>query len=129
MIWRASTCRRQGPTAYGVRWDLAHQRALVITNRGSGGGPAHDYWLVDFGLGDLVVKLAIVVAVSLLAALLSGTAAAQSATATFDAPATTAIDSARIRTTPPRRRQARIQPHPHRPPVRLVMRAVRPSRR
>jgi hypothetical protein len=40
-----------GPTAYGVRWDLARRRALVITNRGSGDGPAHDYWLVDFGWG------------------------------------------------------------------------------
>jgi Tol biopolymer transport system component len=38
-----------GPTAYGVRWDLAHSRALVVTNRGAGDGPAHDYWLVDFG--------------------------------------------------------------------------------
>jgi hypothetical protein len=41
-----------GTTAYGVRWDLAHQRALVITNRGSSSGPSHDYWLVDFGWGD-----------------------------------------------------------------------------
>ena len=40
-----------GPTAYGVRWDVAHQRALVITNRDSSSGPAHDYWLVDFGWG------------------------------------------------------------------------------
>jgi hypothetical protein len=40
-----------GATAYGVRWDLAHRRALVITNRGSGDGPAHEYWLVDFGWG------------------------------------------------------------------------------
>jgi hypothetical protein len=40
-----------GPTAYGVRWDLARQRALVITNRGSSSGPAHDFWLVDFGWG------------------------------------------------------------------------------
>ena len=38
-----------GPAAYGVRWDLAHPRALVITNRASGDDPAHDYWLVDFG--------------------------------------------------------------------------------
>jgi hypothetical protein len=38
-----------GPTAYGVRWDLPHSRALVVTNRSAGGGPAHDYWLVDFG--------------------------------------------------------------------------------
>jgi PEGA domain len=38
-----------GPTAYGVRWDLAHRRALIATNRASGDGPAHDYWLVDFG--------------------------------------------------------------------------------
>jgi hypothetical protein len=38
-----------GPTAYGVRWDLAHARALVATNRGQGDGPAHDFWLVDFG--------------------------------------------------------------------------------
>ena len=40
-----------GPTAYGVRWDLAHNRALIITNRGSGSGPVHDYWLVDFSWG------------------------------------------------------------------------------
>jgi hypothetical protein len=40
-----------GPTVYGVRWDLAHARALVITNRAAGDGPAHDYWLVDFGWG------------------------------------------------------------------------------
>ena len=45
-------------------------------------------------LGDLVVRLAIVATVSVLAGMLSGTAAAQSATATFDAPATTAIDTA-----------------------------------
>ena len=38
-----------GPTAYGVRWDLAHRRALVVTNRAAGDGPAHEYWLVDFG--------------------------------------------------------------------------------
>jgi hypothetical protein len=40
-----------GPTAYGVRWDLARNRALVMTNRTSSDGPAHDYWLVDFGWG------------------------------------------------------------------------------
>jgi len=40
-----------GPTAYGVRWDLGHRRALVITNRASGDGPSHDYWLLDFGWG------------------------------------------------------------------------------
>jgi hypothetical protein len=38
-----------GPTAYGVRWDLAHGRAVVVTNRASNDGPTHDYWLVDFG--------------------------------------------------------------------------------
>jgi hypothetical protein len=38
-----------GPTTYGVRWDLSHSRALVVTNRTTGNGPAHDYWLVDFG--------------------------------------------------------------------------------
>ena len=38
-----------GPTAYGVRRDLAHTRTLVITNCASGDGPAHHYWLVDFG--------------------------------------------------------------------------------
>jgi PEGA domain len=38
-----------GPTAYGVRRDLAHARALVVTNRGAGDGPTRDYWLVDFG--------------------------------------------------------------------------------
>jgi hypothetical protein len=40
-----------GATAYGVRWDLAHRRALVVTNRASGDGPSHDYWLLDFGWG------------------------------------------------------------------------------
>ena len=40
-----------GPTDCGLRWDLVHQRALVITNRGSSGGSAHEYWLVDFGWG------------------------------------------------------------------------------
>jgi len=40
-----------GPTGYGVRWDLAHRRALVVTNRASGDGPSHDYWLLDFGWG------------------------------------------------------------------------------
>jgi len=40
-----------GPTAYGVRWDLAHRRALVVTDRASGDGPTHDYWLLDFGWG------------------------------------------------------------------------------
>jgi hypothetical protein len=40
-----------GPTAYGVRWDLAHSRALVATSRAAGDGPAHDYWLLDFGWG------------------------------------------------------------------------------
>ena len=40
-----------GPTAYGVRWDLGHRRALVVTNRASGDGPTHDYWLLDFGWG------------------------------------------------------------------------------
>jgi hypothetical protein len=40
-----------GPTAYGVRWDLAHRRALVVTNRTSSDGPSHDYWLLDFGWG------------------------------------------------------------------------------
>jgi hypothetical protein len=40
-----------GPTGYGVRWDLAHRRALVVTNRASGDGPTHDYWLLDFGWG------------------------------------------------------------------------------
>ncbi len=38
-----------GPTAYGVRWDLAHSRALVLTNRATGTGPSHDYWLIEFG--------------------------------------------------------------------------------
>jgi len=37
-----------GPTAYGVRWDLARGRVLVVTNRGSNEGPSHDFWLVDF---------------------------------------------------------------------------------
>jgi dipeptidyl aminopeptidase/acylaminoacyl peptidase len=40
-----------GPTAYGVRWDPGHRRALVATNRASGDGPTHDYWLLDFGWG------------------------------------------------------------------------------
>jgi len=40
-----------GSTAYGVRWDLAHSRALVAMNRASNDGPTHDYWLVDFGWG------------------------------------------------------------------------------
>jgi PEGA domain len=37
-----------GPTAYGVRWDVDHRRALVITNRASGDGPSHDYWLLGW---------------------------------------------------------------------------------
>lgn len=41
-----------GPTAYSVRWDLGHRRALVATNRSAGDGPTHDYWLLDFGWGS-----------------------------------------------------------------------------
>jgi len=37
-----------GTTSYGVRWDLPHARALVVTNRSSGDGAAHDFWLLDF---------------------------------------------------------------------------------
>jgi hypothetical protein len=36
---------------YGLRWDLARQRALVVTNRSSFDG-GHDYALLDFGWGD-----------------------------------------------------------------------------
>jgi hypothetical protein len=35
-------------TGYGLRWDLAHQRALLITNH-SGFDGGHDYALLDFG--------------------------------------------------------------------------------
>jgi hypothetical protein len=38
-----------GPTGYGVRWELPHSRALAVTNRSTGSGPAHEYWLVDLG--------------------------------------------------------------------------------
>jgi hypothetical protein len=36
---------------YGLRWDLARQRALVVTNRSSFDG-GHDYALLDFGWSD-----------------------------------------------------------------------------
>jgi hypothetical protein len=36
---------------YGLRWDLARQRALVVTNRSSFDG-GHDYTLLDFGWSD-----------------------------------------------------------------------------
>jgi PEGA domain len=35
-------------TGYGLRWDLARQRALLVTNRSSAEG-GHDYALLDFG--------------------------------------------------------------------------------
>jgi len=41
-----------GATGYGVRWDLARQRALVITTHAAGQGPARDFWLLDFGWGQ-----------------------------------------------------------------------------
>jgi hypothetical protein len=38
-------------TGYGLRWDLAHQRALLVTNH-SGFDGGHDYALLDFGWSD-----------------------------------------------------------------------------
>jgi hypothetical protein len=36
---------------YGLRWDLTHQRALLVTNHSSFDG-GHDYALLDFGWSD-----------------------------------------------------------------------------
>jgi len=41
-----------GATGYGVRWDFTRQRALIITTHAAGQGPAHDFWLLDFGWGQ-----------------------------------------------------------------------------
>jgi dipeptidyl aminopeptidase/acylaminoacyl peptidase len=38
-------------TGFGLRWDLPHQRALLVTNRSSFDG-GHDYALLDFGWSD-----------------------------------------------------------------------------
>jgi hypothetical protein len=38
-------------TGFGLRWDLTHQRALLVTNRSSFDG-GHDYALLDFGWID-----------------------------------------------------------------------------
>jgi hypothetical protein len=35
-------------TSYGLRWDLAHDRALLVAN-GALGSEAHAFWLLDFG--------------------------------------------------------------------------------
>ena len=128
VIWRASTCQRQVRRAYGVRWDL------VAPASAGHHQPRFERWACArllarrLRLGDLVVRLAIVVTVSVLAGMLSGTAAAQSATATFDAPATTAIDTApdpgNAATPAPTSDPAR----PHRPPVTASHAAVHPSR-
>jgi hypothetical protein len=40
-----------GATAYGVRWDLARQRALVVTRSAAGQGLAQDFWVLDFSWG------------------------------------------------------------------------------